>query len=146
VREACGTVGGLLIGVDLIKDTQVLNAAYDDELGLTAAFNLNLLVHLNRLLGADFKPRDWMHRAFFNAQHSRIEMHLEARREVTVTWPQARRRFAEGERNHTENSYKYTQENFLRLLDRAGFGACRIWTDPLNWFMVCHAQAPGERE
>lgn len=140
-REACRRDGGLLIGVDLVKDTQLLKAAYDDAIGLTGAFNLNLLAHLNRLLDANFNPRDWMHRAFFNEEHSRMEMHLEARRNVTVAWSQGERRFAEGERIHTENSYKYTEQSFLRLLERAGFGECRIWTDERKWFMVCHARA-----
>jgi dimethylhistidine N-methyltransferase len=141
VRAACRDDGGLLIGVDLVKHTRILNAAYDDELGLTGAFNLNLLHHLNHLLRANFVIRDWMHRAFFNEELSRIEMHLEARRNVTVTWPQGERRFSEGERIHTENSYKYTEQRFLHLLERAGFGRCRVWTDPRNWFMVCHAHA-----
>jgi uncharacterized SAM-dependent methyltransferase len=133
--------GGVLIGIDLVKEAQLLNAAYDDEIGLTAAFNLNLLRHLNHLLDANFDPRDWVHRARFNEEHSRIEMHLEARRKVTVAWPQGERRFAEGERIHTENSYKYTEDTFVQLLERAGFGECRIWTDDRKWFMVCHARA-----
>jgi dimethylhistidine N-methyltransferase len=141
VRGACLSDGGLLIGVDLVKETHLLNAAYDDMLGLTGAFNLNLLVHLNQLLGANFDPRDWLHRAFFNEKESRIEMHLEARRDVTVAWSEGERRFREGERIHTENSYKYTVEGFVQLLERAGFGECRIWTDPNKWFMVCHARA-----
>jgi dimethylhistidine N-methyltransferase len=143
-REACNTGrmdGGVLIGIDLVKEAQLLNAAYDDEIGLTAAFNLNLLRHLNHLLDANFDPRDWVHRARFNEEHSRIEMHLEARRKVTVAWPQGERRFAEGERIHTENSYKYTEDTFVQLLERAGFGECRIWTDDRKWFMVCHARA-----
>ncbi len=137
-----GQGGGLLIGVDLIKDRQLLDAAYDDPLGVTAAFNLNLLRHINGLLGADFDVRDWRHRGFFNAADSRVEMHLEARRDLCVTWPGGRRRFAEGERIHTENSYKYTREGFLQLLQDAGFVQPRTWTDERGWFMVCHARAP----
>jgi dimethylhistidine N-methyltransferase len=143
-REACSMGrgdGGVLIGIDLVKEAHLLNDAYDDAVGLTGAFNLNLLVHLNHLLDANFNPRDWIHRAYFNEEHSRVEMHLEARRNVTVAWPQGERRFAEGERIHTESSYKYTEENFVQLLERAGFGECRIWTDPRKWFMVCHARA-----
>ena len=146
LRAACGEGtgqgGGLLIGVDLVKDKRLLDAAYDDALGVTAAFNLNLLQHLNGVLGADFDLRDWRHRGFFNAAENRIEMHLEARRDIEVAWPDGRRRFAEGERIHTENSYKYTRERFLELLERAGFVAPRTWTDERGWFMVCHAQAP----
>ncbi|MBC7574350.1 MAG: L-histidine N(alpha)-methyltransferase [Herminiimonas sp.] len=134
-----GGEGGLLIGVDLIKDHALLDAAYDDALGVTAAFNLNMLRHLNAVLGADFNVRDWQHRGFFNAGESRIEMHLEARRAVTVTWPGSERRFDAGERIHTENSYKYTQQAFTSLLERAGFSVRHVWTDPQQWFMVCHA-------
>jgi len=133
--------GGLLIGVDLVKDKAVLDAAYDDALGVTASFNLNLLLHLNRVLDADFNPRQWQHRGFFNAAYSRIEMHLVAREALTVNWPGGQRHFAEGESIHTENSYKYTQARFLALLAEAGFRKPRVWTDPKNWFLVCHARA-----
>jgi dimethylhistidine N-methyltransferase len=133
--------GGLLIGVDLVKDKPVLDAAYDDALGVTASFNLNLLLHLNRLIGADFNLREWQHRAYFNVQQSRIEMHLVARRDITVGWNGGYRRFAEGETIHTENSYKYTQQGFLALLAEAGFARPRVWTDPKQWFMLCHVHA-----
>lgn len=141
IRAACGTDGALLIGVDLIKDHAILDAAYDDALGVTAAFNLNLLRHLNDTLGTDFVVGDWLHRAFYNPQQSRIEMHLEARRPLTVHWTGAQRHFAEGERIHTENSYKYTVQSFSALLSAAGFGAIRSWTDDRNWFAVMHARA-----
>jgi dimethylhistidine N-methyltransferase len=141
VRDACHPDGGLLIGIDLVKDTGILNAAYDDSLGLTGAFNLNLLYHLNHLLGANFDARDWRHRSFFNERQSRIEMHLEARRNVDVVWSEGRRLFFEGQRIHTESSYKYTPESFMLLLQRAGFGEVRAWMDERGWFMVCHARA-----
>ena len=141
LRRECGADGGLLIGVDLVKDKDVLDAAYDDGLGVTAAFNLNVLLHLNRLLAADFHLRDWRHRGFFNPTESRIEMHLEARRAVTVQWQGGERRFEEGERIHTENSYKYTPQSFADLLEQAGFGQLKTWTDERGWFMVCHACA-----
>jgi dimethylhistidine N-methyltransferase len=131
--------GGLLIGVDLVKAHALLDAAYDDALGVTAAFNLNMLRHLNAVLGSDFDVRDWQHRGFFNPEESRVEMHLEARHAVTVTWPGSERRFDAGERIHTENSYKYTQQGFSSLLERAGFEVRHVWTDPHQWFMVCHA-------
>lgn len=147
IRLACGGdasrvrgEGGLLIGVDLIKDHALLNAAYDDALGVTAAFNLNMLRHLNLLLDADFDVRDWLHRGFFNPELSRVEMHLEARHAVTVSWTGGERRFAAGERIHTESSYKYTREGFASLLDQAGFDLRHQWTDPRQWFMVCHAR------
>jgi len=137
--NSCGD-GGLLIGVDLIKDSATLDAAYDDAIGVTAAFNLNMLRHLNQLMGADFDVRQWRHRGFFNAEESRVEMHLEAREELTVSWRGGRRPFARGERIHTEDSYKYTQAGFVGLLEQAGFSATRIWTDPANWFAVIHAR------
>jgi dimethylhistidine N-methyltransferase len=143
LRDLCGSDGGLLIGIDLVKDKELLDAAYDDALGVTASFNLNLLLHLNRLLQADFDVRDWQHRAFFNREQHRIEMYLEARRDLPVRWCGGERRFAEGERVHTENSYKYTREGFVNLLAQAGFEACRVWTDEHAWFMVCHARASG---
>jgi dimethylhistidine N-methyltransferase len=141
VREACGDDGGLLIGIDLVKETETLNAAYDDALSVTASFNLNLLLHLNKTIGTNFEVRRWRHRAFFNPEEMRVEMHLEARRDLLVKWSGGERRFREGERIHTENSYKYTPDDFHALLRRAGFDECRSWTDEKDWFMVCHARA-----
>ncbi|MCP2010121.1 L-histidine N(alpha)-methyltransferase [Duganella violaceipulchra] len=140
LRANAGADGGLLIGVDLIKDKAVLDAAYDDALGVTAAFNLNMLRHLNHLIGADFDVAQWQHRAFFNEADSRIEMHLEARAELTVRWADGERHFARGERIHTEDSYKYTRQSFVGLLERAGFDTAQVWTDPSNWFAVIHAR------
>ncbi len=137
--RAASRGGALLIGVDLVKDLGVLEAAYDDALGVTAAFNLNLLRHLNRLLGADFALSDWRHRAFFDATASRIEMHLEARRALSVRWAQAgggQRRFEAGERIHTENSYKWRADDFAALLRDAGFARVQRWTDAREWFAV----------
>ena len=141
IRGECRDDGGILVGVDLVKEKSVLDAAYDDTLGVTSSFNLNLLLHINRLLGADFDLRDWRHHAYFDPAQSRIEMHLVARRDVIVGWSGGVRRFAEGESIHTENSYKYTRERFLALLVEAGFDKPRIWTDSQQWFMLCHAQA-----
>jgi dimethylhistidine N-methyltransferase len=128
--------GALLIGVDLVKETEALERAYDDALGVTAAFNLNLLRHANRLAGTDFRVEDWRHVAFFNPEESRIEMHLEARRALEVRWPGGGRRFASGERIHTENSYKYTTDSFGALLRAAGYGNIRLWTDERGWFAM----------
>jgi dimethylhistidine N-methyltransferase len=138
LREARSVAAGgaLLIGVDLVKPQAVLQAAYDDELGVTAAFNLNLLRHLNRLIGSDFAPREWRHVAHFDGQRSRIEMHLEARRALTVRWPGAERRFAAGERIHTENSYKWTADAFEALLRAAGHTQVRRWTDERGWYAL----------
>jgi dimethylhistidine N-methyltransferase len=131
--------GGLLVGVDLVKPRAVLEAAYDDALGVTAAFNLNALRHLDAAIGTDFEPRQWRHVAFYDAEASRIEMHLEAREALVVRWPGGERRFAAGERIHTENSYKYTVEGFASLLRDAGFREPRAWTDANGWFAVFHA-------
>ena len=133
--------GGLLIGVDLVKAPKVLEAAYDDALGVTAAFNLNALRHLNSAIGSDFEPRQWRHVAFFNDAESRIEMHLEAREAVHLGWPGGERRFAAGERIHTENSCKYTASGFASLLRDAGFRNPQAWTDAKGWFAVFQAAA-----
>ena len=133
--------GGLLIGVDLVKPGALLQAAYDDALGVTAAFNLNILRQLNRLIGSDFMPADWMHIGLYNEAASRIEMHLEARRDVEVHWPGAQRSFRAGERIHTENSCKYTVEGFAELLVAAGFARPAHWTDERGWFAVFWAPA-----
>jgi L-histidine Nalpha-methyltransferase len=128
--------GALLIGVDLVKPDAVLEAAYDDPLGVTAAFNLNLLRHLNRIVGSNFDLRQWRHVALFDTATSRIEMHLEARQALTVRWPGGERRFAAGERLHTENSYKWRADDFRALLHDAGFATARPWTDERGWFAV----------
>ena len=141
LRKRCRDDGGLLIGVDLVKSEGVLNAAYDDASGVTAAFNLNLLRNLNRILGSNFATADWRHRAFFNAAQSRVEMHLEARRPVHVRWPGGGRLFTRNETLHTENSYKYRLPDFERLLSQTGFGRMRFWTDEARWFAVGHAAA-----
>ncbi len=132
---------GLLIGVDLLKPAPALEAAYDDALGVTAAFNINILRRVNRDLGADFDLRSWRHIALFNAPLSRVEMHLEARIAQTVHWPGGVRHFAKGERIHTESSYKYRPSDFLALLARSGFHPASTWTDPENKFLVCFARA-----
>ena len=133
--------GGLLIGIDLQKPAEILEAAYDDALGVTAAFNLNALRHVNRLIGSDFEPRGWRHVARYDTERSRIEMHLEAREALTVRWSGGERRFAVGERLHTENSYKYTVESFGALLRTAGFQSHEHWTDGKAWFAVFWAKA-----
>ncbi|MCX8097748.1 MAG: L-histidine N(alpha)-methyltransferase [Casimicrobiaceae bacterium] len=141
IRAHCTAPGsGLLIGVDLVKDVARLERAYDDALGVTAAFNLNILRHVNRLLEADFDVRDWKHVAFFNRAESRIEMHLEARRDLEVRIGSQHRRFARGERIHTENSYKYEPQAFEALVREAGFSTLHRWTDPAQDFLVVWAE------
>lgn len=131
-----GHARALLIGVDLVKDTATLEAAYDDALGVTAAFNKNMLRHINGLLDADFDVRQWRHVALFNTAESRIEMHLEAMADMTVQWAGNTRRFAAGERIHTESSYKYTVPSMTALLQQAGFSNVQHWTDAQGWFGV----------
>jgi dimethylhistidine N-methyltransferase len=128
--------GAVLMGVDLVKPMAVLEPAYDDALGVTAAFNRNLLRHINQLLGSDFEVTQWRHRARFNAAQARIEMHLEALQDLTVRWPGAQRQFREGECIHTENSCKYTPPQFEALLRAAGFAQIKQWRDPQDWFAV----------
>ena len=140
VRGLCPD-GGLLIGVDRVKPREVLEPAYDDALRLTAAFNLNLLRHVNALLASDFQVEDWRHVALYNAERSRIEMHLEARRALRVRWPGGERAFQAGERIHTENSYKFTPDAFQGLLERAGYRDVRHWSDTRGWFSVFLAHA-----
>jgi L-histidine N-alpha-methyltransferase len=137
--------GALLIGVDLVKPVDVLEPAYDDPLGVTAAFNRNMLLHLNRLAGTDFDIADWRHVAFYNSAESRIEMHLEAQRDLTVGWTGGARRFARGERMHTENSCKWRADDFADLLIQAGFTRLRRWSDERGWFAVFLAFA-GSRD
>jgi dimethylhistidine N-methyltransferase len=140
LRACGGEDAQLLIGVDLIKDEAVLNAAYDDPLGVTAAFNRNVLRHVNRVLGTDFDVAQWKHVAFYDAAQTRIEMHLEASCDVTVRWPGGVRRFARGERIHTENSYKYRPETFAELLRAAGWNPAHIWLDERAWFALVHCR------
>ncbi len=141
LRASCDRQGGILIGVDLIKDKSLLDAAYADSLGVTAAFNLNLLRHVNRLLQSDFDVRQWQHEAYFNPQKSRVEMHLRATEDLRVNWPGGYRNFMQGENIHTENSYKYSIDSFVPLLAEAGFSNACHWSDPHGWFAVMYAKA-----
>ena len=141
IRQELDDTGALLIGVDLVKDESVLVAAYDDSLGVTASFNLNVLNQINRLSGTNFDLTHWRHVALFNRAQSRIEMHLEAVHDVLVSWPTGARKFTKGERIHTENSYKYTVQGFSDLLSESGFERVRCWTDPQQQFGVFLAQA-----
>lgn len=128
--------GGLLIGVDLKKDPAVLDAAYNDAAGATAAFNLNLLVRMNRELQADFDLDGFAHHAFYNPDHGRIEMHLVSCRDQRVRMRGHRFFFRAGESIHTENSYKYTVAEFAALAAAAGFRQQAVWTDPAELFSV----------
>ena len=145
LRQARTTLGAgawMLVGVDLLKDAAVLTAAYNDSAGITAAFNRNLLVRLNRETGADFDVESFAHRAIWNPEQSRIEMHLVSTRAQTVRVAGRAIRFARGETIHTENSYKYSREGFARLADPAGWRSVDLWTDAAELFSVHLLQAP----
>ncbi|MGF1551622.1 MAG: L-histidine N(alpha)-methyltransferase [Paracoccaceae bacterium] len=127
-------VAAALIGVDLVKDVAVLERAYDDGEGVTAAFDLNLLHRILRELDAEIPVEAFRHEARWNAQASRIEMHLVATRDLVMTIEGERFRLAEGETIHTENSHKYTREGFERLARAAGWPNATFMTDPDGWF------------
>lgn len=128
--------GALLIGADLKKDPAVLNAAYNDAQGITAAFNLNLLRRINRELNANFKLDQFAHQAFYNARQGRIEMHLVSRVDQTVRIAGRSFEFTAGESIHTENSYKYDPGEFEAMVAAAGFNLVQWWTDTHRRFGV----------
>jgi dimethylhistidine N-methyltransferase len=131
-----GVAARMLVGVDLKKDPAILHAAYNDSKGVTAAFNLNLLARINRELGAGFDLRRWRHYAFYNPAEGRIEMHLVALAAQRVKLGTHRFDFAAGETIHTENSYKYSLEEFRDLAAKAGFRGAKTWTDSRGLFAL----------
>jgi dimethylhistidine N-methyltransferase len=135
-----GRGAALIIGVDLVKEPSILHAAYNDEAGLTAKFNLNLLARINRELGADFDLEGFEHRAFYNSERHRIEMHLVSKRRQKVSVSGRAIEFRPGETIHTENSYKYTLEYFTALAREAGWTPRALWTDAGANFSI-HALA-----
>jgi L-histidine Nalpha-methyltransferase len=141
-----GEGGYALIGVDLQKDAAILDAAYNDSAGITAAFNLNALHHLNARLGCDFTPDDFVHRAFYDEALGRVEMHLDCRRDTVVRLGDCELTLRSGQSIHTENSWKYTPDGFRQLAGRAGFGPVGVWTDPRGWFSVHLLQATARME
>jgi dimethylhistidine N-methyltransferase len=141
ISALCDGAGGLLIGVDLVKESVILDRAYNDALGITAAFNLNALLHINRLLGSNFVLSDWEHYAIFNESQSRIEMYLRAVRDIEIVWPTGELALKAGQMIHTENSYKYTKASFTNMLLDAGFKKTTSWTDDKGYFLVCYASA-----
>lgn len=136
IAQTVGRDGGLIIGVDLQKDASTLEAAYDDEAGVTAEFNLNLLKRINRELGADFPVEVFHHESCYNAQLGRVEMHLVADEDTEVHIGNTNVAFTRGESIHTENSYKYTLSGFAELASRAGWIVRRVWQDPRKLFSV----------
>ncbi len=136
IRDVVGEGGGAVIGVDLHKSSDILNAAYNDEAGVTAEFNLNLLERLNKLMDASFDPSQFSHDAFYNERDRRIEMHLVSAVEQSVQVNGTRIDFDKGERLHTENSYKYTIDDFADLAAGAGLSLEQTWTDKDELFSV----------
>ena len=128
--------GGLLIGVDLKKDAAILERAYNDAAGVTAAFNRNMLVHLNRAYGTDFDPQQYLHRAIYNERRGRIEMHLVSAADQVVHLDGEAFTINAGEYLLTECSYKYAPADFAALAARAGFAVEHVWTDPDSLFSL----------
>jgi L-histidine Nalpha-methyltransferase len=141
VARSVGPGGGLLLGLDLRKEVAVLERAYNDAAGVTAAFNRNLLVRINRELGADFDPRAFRHVAFYDRERSRIEMHLTSERPQRVRVGSAAFDFRAGESIHTENSYKYDLGEFAHRAAGCGLRLDESWTDARNYFAVLYLTA-----
>lgn len=136
IAALLGDGGGLLIGVDLIKDREILEAAYDDSQGVTARFNKNILARLNRELQSDFSLAHFLHRAFYNAGEQRIEMHLLSDCEQKANVGSEIIHFCSGETIHTENSYKYSISGFQQLAMQAGFEPRKVWVDADELFSI----------
>lgn len=136
MRETLGPGARLIIGTDLVKPLEHLIPAYNDAAGVTAAFNLNVLRHANRMLGTDFHLANFRHEAVWNAEKSRIEMHLISTLDQTITGLSQSIRLQEGEHLHTENSHKYTIDCFHDLAAKAGWRASKVWTDDRDFFAV----------
>ncbi|MCS5638593.1 MAG: L-histidine N(alpha)-methyltransferase [Myxococcota bacterium] len=134
-RQA-GSGGGLLIGVDLTKDRKTLEQAYDDQGGLTAAFNMNLLVRINGELGGDLPLENFRHEARWNEEEGRVEMHLACAASCGASLAGEEISFVRGESIHTENAYKYDLDEFRLLAKKAGFAQRDVWTDPAQRFSV----------
>ena len=141
LRELAGRKGALLIGVDLNKDRSVLEAAYNDAAGVTAAFNLNLLERLNRELRSDFNLERFQHRALYNQAEGRIEMHLVSLEDQNVHIAGESVQFRAGEHVVTEYSYKHTLPGFAALAAQAGWSVQKVWTDEQRWFSVQYLTA-----
>jgi len=136
IANLIGESGQLLIGVDLKKNKNILESAYDDAKGVTGKFNINLLARLNNELSADFDLKKWTHYSFYNAEQSRIEMHLKSTCDQVVNINNHEFHFTENETIHTENSYKYTVEEFQSLGIQAGLFAEKVWVDESSLFSI----------
>lgn len=142
IAQQIGPGGGLLIGVDRKKDRAILEAAYDDASGVTAAFNLNLLARINRELGGDFALDRFAHRAFYNELHGRIEMHLVSQVPQVAHLGGLRFPLRQGETICTEYSYKFSLDDFARLAATADLTVHQVWCDPENLFSVQYLERP----
>ncbi len=142
VAGVAGSGGAMVIGIDLKKDETILDAAYNDAQGVTAAFNLNLLVRVNRELDGTFALDAFRHHAFYDAAQGRIEMHLVSLKDQVVRVAGTEFRFREGEAIHTENSYKYSIPEFQDMARAAGFVPVQVWTDENDLFSI-HYLASG---
>ncbi len=140
MRRIAGADGGALVGVDRVKDTAVLEAAYNDAAGVTAQFNRNILVHLNRVLNGDFNPEAFEHRAPWVSEASRIEMHLVSKKDQCVNLAGERLSFPKDQVVLTEFSHKYTVEAFAELAAESGLGVARVWSDPAEYFSVLYLE------
>ena len=136
MRESLSPRGRLIVGVDLKKDPQILVPAYDDAAGVTAAFNLNLLIRINRELGGSFDVSSFTHRASYNRDEGRIEMHLVSAKEQRARILGHSFKFACGESIHTENSHKYSVKEFRSLCRSSGWSPRRVWLDENELFSV----------
>jgi dimethylhistidine N-methyltransferase len=136
VRDQLGVDGALIIGVDMKKDIEVLNRAYNDESGVTAAFNLNVLTHLNREFGSNFDMASFSHHAAYNEEEGCVQMFLISNDPQEVSFAGEDIRFEKGERIHTENSHKYSKDEFLDMASRAGFADSECWQDENRWFSL----------
>ena len=141
-RELVGPGGGLLIGADLHKNARVLEAAYNDAAGVTADFNLNVLQRINRELGGDFNVSAFRHHAFYDVQRRRIEMHLVSTRRQEAHVGGRTLHFDAGETIHTENSHKYSVEDFQALARAAGLEPRDCWLDSAQLFSIHYLETP----
>lgn len=136
IRSTLGVGSHLLLGVDRKKSAVQLEAAYDDAAGVTAAFNLNMLTHLNETIGADFDVAQFKHEAIYNAAEGCVQMFLVSKASQVVHIDEVAIEIAAGEKLHTENSHKYHPEEFEALAARAGFAKTAFWTDAQDWYSV----------
>ena len=136
VRQLVGGDGGMLIGVDLKKDTQILNAAYNDAEGVTEQFNLNILTHLNTRFSANFDISGFSHFAEYEADNGCVAMYLTSQLDQDIRFGDTQISLTTGEKIHTENSHKYSTQEFLEMADDAGFLNHECWTDANNWFGI----------